>query len=387
MKRSRIFIAGFILWAFAIVGVGLVAITQAMTVDRIAVNEREALLSKLRAIIPAVPIENDPLSDVIEVSAPELLGGATTRVYRVVSAGEPVAVILDPKVPDGYAGPIRLLVSVLADGRLGGVRVVSHHETPGLGDKIEERKSDWVHDFAGRSLGDPAPELWAVKRDGGIFDQFTGATITPRSIVRAVKKTLDYVDAEAEHLFAMISDDEPPAPPKDASGESMSDEAAGSPQPAIPASSADEDGGLEHEILDEPASAPRDAAAEPAPYPIPEPFEAEREPAEGPAQKEPASPTQEPATDPPGHPTAEPIDTDRESEGAGGPVQQGQASALRDDAAEPPAQPPTIASQEPIASDPIPPAEPALETPVSAPISSDQPEPETPISATGPETD
>lgn len=202
MKQGPILIAAMTLGAFAVVGVGLVAVTETLTAEQIAHNEREALLSKLRAIVPDQPIENDPLADVLEVSEPELLGGATTTVYRVRSDGEYAAVILDSMVPNGYAGPIKLLVAVLDDHSLGGVRVVSHHETPGLGDKIEEQKSDWIYSFAGKSLGDPPPEKWGVKRDGGVFDQFTGATITPRSIVRAVRDTLRFVEQRDATLFA-----------------------------------------------------------------------------------------------------------------------------------------------------------------------------------------
>jgi electron transport complex protein RnfG len=109
-------------------------------------------------------------------------------------------------VPDGYSGPIKLLVAVNYDGTLGGVRVISHKETPGLGDKIEESRSDWVLGFNGKSLTDPLLEKWKVKRDGGIFDQFTGATITPRSIVSAVKHTLLY---ERDHRDALYAKHDP----------------------------------------------------------------------------------------------------------------------------------------------------------------------------------
>jgi electron transport complex protein RnfG len=113
---------------------------------------------------------------------------------------------MNPVVPDGYAGPIRLLISVKTDGTLGGVRVLDHHETPGLGDKIDERKSDWIKDqFDGKALGNPAEERWLVKRDGGDFDQFTGATITPRSIVKAVKNALKFVEREGSSLYARPS--------------------------------------------------------------------------------------------------------------------------------------------------------------------------------------
>ncbi|NCA70920.1 MAG: electron transport complex subunit RsxG [Sphingobacteriia bacterium] len=212
MKSAPILLAALVLSAFSITGVALVAVTHQLMDGRITENQRQAMLTKLAAIVPAGRFDNDPLEDQIQVSAQELLGGAQTRVYRIRQGDEPVAVVLEPVVPDGYAGPIQLLVSVLRDGSLGGVRVLYHHETPGLGDKIEERKSDWVLSFTGRSLTDPAPERWEVKRDGGEFDQFTGATITPRSIVHAVKNALIYVDQTGETLFAT------PQPTHDAVG-------------------------------------------------------------------------------------------------------------------------------------------------------------------------
>jgi electron transport complex protein RnfG len=150
-------------------------------------------------------MDNDPLTDRIQVSDPDLLGDESTDVYRVRSDDQPVAVILNPIVPDGYAGPIKLLVAVLRDGSLGGVRVLAHHETPGLGDRIDEAKSDWIYGFAGKSLGKPPLERWKVKRDGGDFDQFTGATITPRSIVKAVKNTLLFVQGTGDALYTTPS--------------------------------------------------------------------------------------------------------------------------------------------------------------------------------------
>ena len=203
-KAKSILLSGGVLGAFAIGGVSLVAVTQGSVGERIADNQYQAMQRKLDTILPAAQVNNDPLQDRILVSERELLGADSTQVYRARRDEVPVAVILEPVVPDGYAGPIRLLVSVLSDGTLGGVRVVSHHETPGLGDKIEEAKSDWVLDFTGKSLTNPPLEKWAVKRDGGEFDQFTGATITPRSIVNAVRDTLLYVQQQGESLYQPI---------------------------------------------------------------------------------------------------------------------------------------------------------------------------------------
>ncbi|NEX19828.1 electron transport complex subunit RsxG [Thiorhodococcus mannitoliphagus] len=201
MKTKSILLAGFVLGAFAVTGVTLVALTHKAVDGRIADNQYQAMKRKLDTILPAQRIDNDPLQDSVQVSARDYLGAETTQVYRARKGEDPVAVVLEPVVPDGYAGPIKLLVSVMHDGTIGGVRVISHHETPGLGDKIEETKSAWVLEFNGKSLHNPPLEKWGVKRDGGEFDQFTGATITPRSIVNAVKNALIYVDQEGEALF------------------------------------------------------------------------------------------------------------------------------------------------------------------------------------------
>ncbi len=221
MNIKPILIAAFILGTFAVSGVSLVAVTHDLTSERIAANQRDAMLSKLRDILPTDAangnplMDNDPLLDRILVKDPDMLGAMETQVYRVRHLEQPIAVILNPIVPDGYAGPIHLLVSVKKDGSLGGVRVLEHHETPGLGDKIDERKDDWIkHQFDNKSLGDPPAEQWLVKRDGGQFDQFTGATITPRSIVKAVRKTLEYVQQHGERLYTEKSLE---AEPKEAS--------------------------------------------------------------------------------------------------------------------------------------------------------------------------
>ena len=209
MSAKPILIAAFILGTFAVGGVSLVAVTNDLTHERIAANQREAMLRKLRDILPVDAstgkplMDNDPLMDRILVNDPDMLGAIETQVYRVRHLEQPIALVLNPIVPDGYAGPIRLLVSVKKDGSIGGVRVLDHHETPGLGDKIDERKDDWIkHQFDNKSLGNPPAAQWLVKRDGGNFDQFTGATITPRSIVKAVRKTLEFVQQHGDQLYS-----------------------------------------------------------------------------------------------------------------------------------------------------------------------------------------
>jgi Na+-translocating ferredoxin:NAD+ oxidoreductase subunit G len=200
-KRLPIFIAAGILGIFAIAGTSLVAFTHMATKDRIAANERETLLSSLYALVPRESVDNDMALDTLQVRDQAQLGAPVTTVYRGRMQGKPVAAVLTTMVPSGYGGPIKLLVAVRYDGTLGGVRVISHHETPGLGDKIDETRSDWIYGFTGKSLGNPPLAKWKVKRDGGVFDQFTGATITPRSVVTAVRKTLIYVKEHRDALY------------------------------------------------------------------------------------------------------------------------------------------------------------------------------------------
>ncbi len=203
MIRHKALVAGLLLGTFGVVGSALVAFTHEQTADRIAANEREAQLRLLSALVPPQTVDNDLLADQVQVHRKVLLGSASTTVYRGRLKGEPVAAVFTSVVPDGYSGPIKLLVAVRRDGTLGGVRVISQKETPGLGDRIEASKSDWIYGFTGKSLTDPPIEKWGVKRDGGYFDQFSGATITPRAVVRAIKNTLIYYRENADTLFQL----------------------------------------------------------------------------------------------------------------------------------------------------------------------------------------
>ena len=199
--RSMV-IAGVLLGGFALVGAALVAWTHQQTAGRIAANERAALLERLGRILPEGSYDNDIGSDVVYALAPDRLGSAEPLpVYRARREGRPAAAVLTAVAPDGYNGPIRLLVAVRRDATVAGVRVVSHRETPGLGDFIEADKSDWIQQFAGRSLGDPPLAAWRVRKDGGAFDQITGATVTPRAVVRAVRNALIYFRDRREALF------------------------------------------------------------------------------------------------------------------------------------------------------------------------------------------
>ncbi len=201
-KYKHILISGFLLWLFSVVGTTLVALTQQETVARIADNEKRVLLRNLYELLPADRLDNDIAQDSIELSASPLLGTDDPQLaYRARKEQQPVAIIFNAIAPDGYSGNIHLLIGVYEDGSLAGVRAVKHAETPGLGDAIETRKSDWILGFDGKSLDNPVADAWKVKRDGGEFDQITGATITPRAIVNAVRKTLEYYQIHRERLF------------------------------------------------------------------------------------------------------------------------------------------------------------------------------------------
>lgn len=191
-----------VLGLFAIATVGLVAVLQQATAGRIATAEREAQVRALSEILPQGSYDNHLLENSIELFDPLLGNKSPQAAYIALKDGKPSAIILRATAPDGYSGAIQLLIGIQADGRLAGVRVLNHRETPGLGDKIDLAKSNWIRSFDGRSLSNPAEDGWAVKKDRGAFDQFAGATITPRAVVKAVHKALQYFDANQQQLFA-----------------------------------------------------------------------------------------------------------------------------------------------------------------------------------------
>ena len=197
-----------VLGLFAIGTVGSVALLQQGTATRIAAAEREAQVRALAEILPAGSYDNHLLDNRLELNAPELGHRSPQSAYLALKDDQPSALILPVTAPDGYSGAIHLLVGIFADGRLAGVRVLGHKETPGLGDKIELAKSDWVRSFEGKSLSDPGEDGWAVKKDRGEFDQFAGATITPRAVVKAVHGALRYFDKHRAQLLGLAEDEQ-----------------------------------------------------------------------------------------------------------------------------------------------------------------------------------
>lgn len=191
---------GLVLGLFALTTTGLVALTYQVTRPLIQDQEQKQLQQTLASVIPARLHDNAIELDCVRVSD-ALLGDTQTRtIYRAKRGGEPTALAISAVAPHGYNGNIELLVGVETSGHISGVRVLTHQETPGLGDKIELRVDDWILDFDGLRF-DPANSAnWAVKKDGGQFDQFTGATITPRAVVSAVRQALQYAAANQQML-------------------------------------------------------------------------------------------------------------------------------------------------------------------------------------------
>lgn len=187
---------------FSVFTVGLIALTYVFTYERIISQVRIYEAKALMEILPQNIHDNVLLDTAIMLEPSKLLSTKKQRkAFVAFRHNDPVAVILPTIAPDGYNGHIELLVGINSNGVLVGVRVVTHRETPGLGDKIETKISDWVLSFTGKSLRSLKTEAWAVKKDGGEFDQFTGATITPRAVVASVYRALEYFKENQDYLL------------------------------------------------------------------------------------------------------------------------------------------------------------------------------------------
>jgi electron transport complex protein RnfG len=200
--RQRVGYQAGLLGGFAMVAAAMLVMGDIATLDAIAEREAEDLLASLSQVIPPELHDNDLLANTLTIGQPAAHGGdAPLTVYRALE-GLSVTAVAYEVVGQGYGGPIRVLLGVDTDGRILGARVLAHAETPGLGDKIEVARDDWILSFNGRSLADPEPARWAVEKDGGVFDQFSGATITPRGVVRAIKGGLELFEANRDALTA-----------------------------------------------------------------------------------------------------------------------------------------------------------------------------------------
>ncbi len=207
---------GLILGVFALLTIGLTVLTWQLTKERIQIEKEKALLRAISDLIPAEQFTNDPYRDCTVIKNKQLLGTDQPQsAWRLRDTNnDPVGVVISSIAPDGYNGKIELIVGhYLGDGNsndekdksstsLAGVRVTGHKETPGLGDKIHMDKSDWILQFTDISTGDIKPDNWRVKKDGGKFDAFTGATITPRAVLSAIYKNIEYFKLNKEQIFS-----------------------------------------------------------------------------------------------------------------------------------------------------------------------------------------
>jgi len=202
----QMLISGFVLAAFAALGALGLAATDAVTAPRIVAKLEARLERELQVVLPEGDFDAAVSQQRRALDAPATLERLGTRqpatLFTARREGRTVAVVFDVTTPQGYSGDIRLLIGVRADGSLSGVRAVEHRETPGLGDKIDAARTDWIKTFAGLRLGQPPARDWKVKRDGGVFDQFSGATVTPRAVVEQVRRVLEFVAARRSELFA-----------------------------------------------------------------------------------------------------------------------------------------------------------------------------------------
>ncbi len=206
MISRSIYKNSFILAFFALVSTALVSLTDLYTKDRIQSAKELALERILHQIIPSKSYDNDIYNDCILLKDRELLGSSKpVPIFRARKNNQHVALFIQAVAPDGYNGPIELVVGVNEQQHITGVRVLQHNETPGLGDQIEYGKTRWLDSFLNHSLSSPKEKGWKVKKDGGAFDALTGATITPRSVVKAVFKTLQFVKLNHDKLYNLVS--------------------------------------------------------------------------------------------------------------------------------------------------------------------------------------
>ena len=205
---ASIGLSGTVLALFAAITSVAIGWTYLGTKAQIDHEVRRAEARQLLEIFPPDTHDNDIVDDVFEVAAETALLGIrqARQGYRVRQGNKVIGVILPATARDGYSGDIRALIGVRLDGSVAGVRVVAHRETPGLGDKVDLRKSDWILDFNERSLTNPVLSGWNVEKEGGVFDQFTGATVTPRAVILATRRALEYATLNAATLFETEAD-------------------------------------------------------------------------------------------------------------------------------------------------------------------------------------
>lgn len=196
-------LAALVLSVFALIAAVMIVFTYQNTAERIEQNKHDFILKNLNDVMPVNSYDNDLIADSYFVTDP-LLGTGPNQIYPAFKNTQAVGVIITAVAPNGYNGKIKLLVGVNYAGVIHAVRVVEHKETPGLGDPIEIKRSDWITQFEQHSIINPVDANWRVKKDGGDFDQLTGATITPRAVVQAVRNALLYYQAHKDSIYAKV---------------------------------------------------------------------------------------------------------------------------------------------------------------------------------------
>ncbi|MDQ7050456.1 MAG: electron transport complex subunit RsxG [Enterobacterales bacterium] len=196
---------GLILALFAFLSTGLIAITHQLTKQKIALAVEHNMISQLSQIVPQGLYDNEVYQDCIKIRSLSLLGSNRfQKAYRLRKHRKDVALLLTAVAPDGYSGPIEFSMAISKTGQIMGLNIISHRETPGLGDKIERRKGNWLDQFNGLAIKNKK-QNWGVKKDGGQFDALTGATITPRAMVKAAYNALLFYQQHQQQLFTQAS--------------------------------------------------------------------------------------------------------------------------------------------------------------------------------------
>ncbi len=209
MSERSVFKTGLTLAIIAAICTALVAGTFHATKVRIAANDKALLEQSLQPALAGVLYDSGVSESRLVIPPPhQLPGSEAATIYRVYAGDEPVAALFVVTARDGFSGPIRILLGIGIDGTVTGLRILRHRETPGLGDKIESSRSDWVFQFDGRSMGDPDISGWAIRVDGGEFDQLTGASVTPRAVIKAARDTLLYFAANKDEIFSLPATEE-----------------------------------------------------------------------------------------------------------------------------------------------------------------------------------
>jgi len=206
MNDQTVIKTGATLAVIAAICTALVAATYQLTEERIIANEKALLEQALQPALSGLFYEGGVSESRLVISPPhDLPGNDKALIFRLYAENKPVAALFAVTARDGFSGAIRVLIGVEFDGTITGVRILQHRETPGLGDKIEPERSDWIFQFDGRSMSNPGATGWAIRNDGGDFDQLTGASVTPRAVITAIRDTLLYFEAHRDEIFAAES--------------------------------------------------------------------------------------------------------------------------------------------------------------------------------------